>query len=163
VYAAAEPDYEHGIVNLLTGQKDTSVEFGTHLIGFNANSTIMASVVDVPGYISRQVLFTDLATGNVLAQMNFFGGTRPAFDRNGDLLIIGGVDDEAPNPDNAFGLLFFFNFADVLISQEVDRTDAIRFESLGHDWPTVTEFSPDYRLLAVVTGGELSLWGVSAE
>ncbi len=160
-FSSGVPEVENGIVEIETGQRLASIEMGMQGLVFSADGSILALREAQPGYLSRRVLFTDSSTGHALASIVLYGsGDAPAFSQDDRLLVVGGIDDRAPNPDEALGEVYFFNMEAVLKTGEAYRSQFIHMLSFG-GWVTATEFSPDNRYVAVGDDrGRFTIWGI---
>jgi WD40 repeat protein len=162
VLSSAVPEVENAIVNITTGKRLSTIELGMLGLAFNFDGSIIASRAGEPGYLSRSVEFTDSETGKLIATIKISGTySAPAFSSDNRLIAIAGLDNQAPNPEEAAGKLYFFDLDNVRKITNGDASLAIRTDTFD-TWITTTQFSPSSRYLAIGDkSGHLYIWGIA--
>lgn len=160
-FSSANPDVYSGIIDLTDERVISPIEVGMSGLSFSPIDTFLVSRVGEQGYLSRGIMFTDIETGEHIGELQGYGDySSPIFNRDGSLLVASGLDDSAPNPDEAFSFVAFFDVADPLTSHTGDWDTAIHTEHFLNQIVDVP-FSPDFRALAVGdSGGNLYILGV---
>jgi WD40 repeat protein len=151
------PDYESAIVNVATGEKQVIEPLGQPR-AFSPDGSLIASrwTDRGPGYISNRTLITRTETGQVIASLPGYGFGAPAFSRDNRLLVVSVLNDNAPNPDLANGILRFYDTYQLL---ETGKNIPVLEISFG-DHIISTVFSPDFQRLAVGRMDGVSIWGI---
>lgn len=147
-FSSGVPEVENGIVNLKTGKKLSSIQMGVWGLGFNPEGSIIVSTQGELGYLSRSVVFTDATTGQSIADFKVFGASSPSFTDDGQLVVVSGIDDNAPNPDVASGKLYFFDTDVIKSKTNLDASLAIRTDTFS-TWIMAAQFSPHSTYLAI--------------
>jgi WD40 repeat protein len=152
VFTAAVPEVESAFVNLETGEKRAMPHIGHWGTVYSSDGFLTASTSGQPGYIADALILINTETAEIVAQADLYASSSPEFNYSNDLVAIGVYNENAPNPDEATGFIYFFR-----VNDELNQIAELSFARP----PTAIEFSPDGRMLAVSDGnGRLSLWGV---
>lgn len=155
--SAAVEEVESSFVELGTGTKTIMPKLGHGNVAYSPDSSFIASTNGIPGYINDRMFIIDAESAEIFKEVEFYSSSAPDFNALGDLLVIGAYDDNAPNPDESIGLVYFFDVEQLL---EQDISEPIYIFGLAHP-PSVVKFSPHSRLIAISEeNGQLSLWGI---
>jgi WD40 repeat protein len=169
-FSSSVNDVENGIVEISTGKKVPLLLDGAWGLTYSPDGSMIAFSRGSPGRESRAgVQINNSKTGEEIGWLSIYGSfNTPAFSMDGQLLVIGGITDKAPNPDEAYGTLYFFDMSQVLPKVKLTAKDAIRSEDAA-GWVNSVAFSPDYHLLATGTAfnygptGQVIIWGVPTD
>jgi hypothetical protein len=148
VFSSGAPEVENGIVDLKTNKQLSSIQLGIWGLEFNPDGSIIASLGGELGYLSRSVEFTDSKTGQLIATFKTFESSPPIFNSDGHLVVVSGLDENAPNPDEASAKLYFFDIDKVKKGENLDVSLAIRTDMFS-TWLTSAQFSPTSKYLAI--------------
>lgn len=156
-FIAAVPEVESAFVNLETGEKQSMPQIGHWGIVYSSDSSLIASTPGQTGYLADSLILISTETAEIVGQTELVASSSPEFSYLNELIAVGVYNDNAPNPDEATGFIYFFRVSDFEASDELRQIAELSFARP----PTAIEFSPDGRMLAVSDGnGRLSLWGV---
>jgi WD40 repeat protein len=157
VFASAVSEVESAIVDLNTGEKTTPADVGTWELIFSPDNRLIASATGAPGYIPDRLLLTDANTGEAVAVVELYVSSI-AFSRSGELLAVGVYDDDAPNPDEATGLIYFFEIDQLVANRDLQPVMTLSTVRP----PSAIAFSTDDKVIAIGDAGKLLLWGVAS-
>jgi len=155
-FTSAVLEVESVLVDLASGENNPMPQIGYLGTQYSLNSSFVASRLGQPGYIPNSLVLISTDTIEIAAQADFVASSLPEF--NSDVFFaIGAYNDNAPNPDEASGFVYFFKISDLEESVQLRRIAELPFARP----PTSIAFSYDGRILAVSDGnGKLSLWVV---
>ncbi len=144
-----------GLENLVS-----NLDLGYLGLRFSPSESILVSWEGTPGFFGERVILTSVPEETLLGHIEMRGNAAPDFSGSGDLLIVGGVDTDAPNPEEAGGLLAFFDLQDIVKEDNTDLSSAIKLINVDEKI-FFTEFSPKNTIIAVGDeSGILTLWGI---
>ncbi len=169
-FSSAVDNFDNGVVEISTGKMLPIRLDGVWGLTYSSDGSILAYSYGKAGFPSRDgVRIIDSLTGKEKSSLQIYGSTNaPIFSRDGQLLVIGGVTDKAPNLDEAYGTLYFFDMKQMKVNTKLTARDAIRSDdTVG--WVNSVAFSSDYHLLATGTAfnygptGQVIIWGVPSK
>jgi WD40 repeat protein len=166
IFITFVPDVESAIVDIATGLKtplNRQNIFGLSGIVFHPDNQIFAATSGSPGYINDAIQLYNFNRGEIVASIEVYASSQPAFSPDGDLIVIGAFDEMAPNPDESTGYLYFFEVSQIIDNGSGD-VDSVLYGHWRNSLIADIEFSPQGNLIAVADdSGVVSIWGIPIE
>jgi WD40 repeat protein len=166
VFITYVPDVESAIVDIATGLKtplNRQDIFSLSGIVFHPDNQIFAATSGSPGYINDAIQLYNFDRGEIVASIDVYASSQPAFSPDGDLIAIGAFDEMAPNPDESTGYLYFFEVSQIIEDGSGD-VDSVLYGHWRNSLIADIEFSVQGNFVAVGDdSGVVSIWGIPIE